>query len=356
MIVDDLLKNPGAWLSRDAGTDVVLSSRVRLARNVHDMPFPTQARQEECVRVRDRIRSACETASRLSGPSFLDMGALDPLDKMVLKERRLISHELAEKGEGSGLIVSSDECTALMVNEEDHLRLQGISTGDNIEAVWRRVDAVDTQLEALITYAVSPRLGYLTSCPSNVGTGLRASVMLHLPGLQLTGEADAVVRGLSRIGLAVRGLFGEGSDACGNMYQVSNQRTLGQTEQAIMAFLQDVVGEVVQHEHHARARLMENRSSRTVVYDRIGRAFGILSHARTISSGELVELLSLLRLGVEFDLVSGIGVATINELLLTTQPGHLQKMAGRMLSPTERDEVRGDVGRQRLADVQYRAD
>lgn len=356
MMIDDLLKNPSAWLARDPGTDVVLSSRVRLARNLRGVPFPTQARQDECMRICDDIRRACGKASRLTAPFFLDMGVLTPLDKTVLKERRLISQELAEKGEGSGLIVSSDEHTAIMVNEEDHLRLQGITTGDDLISVWRRIDAVDTQLESLVSYAVSPRLGYLTSCPSNVGTGLRASVMCHLPGLQLTGEVDAVVRGLNRIGLAVRGLFGEGSEACGNMYQVSNQKTLGQSEEHIMTFLQDVIREVVGHERNARARLMESRGTRTVVYDRIGRSFGILSNARVMSSGEMVELLSLLRLGVEFGIVSGVDVPTINDVLLTTQPGHLQKMSDQTLSPVERDELRGGIARQRLTDVSFQAE
>jgi protein arginine kinase len=349
MMVDALVRRPGSWLSRDPAPRIALSSRVRLARNLQSAPFPSQARPEERLAACAAVREACRRVPSLASAIFLDMGALDPMDKLVLKERHLISRELAEQGAGSGLIVAEDERTAIMINEEDHLRLQAMSPGDDLTAVWRRVDAADSELENRLDYAFSPRLGYLTACPSNVGTGLRASVMLHLPGLHLMNEAEPVMRGLARIGLAVRGLFGEGSQACGNLYQVSNQMTLGRAEEDIVAHLMHLVKEVTTHERHARARLIESR--KPLLLDRIGRAYGILAHARVLPSDEMVELLSMLRLGVEYGLLTGLSVSDVNELLLTTQPGHLQKTAGRSLSPAERDEQRAGFVRERLAGV-----
>ncbi|MDP6524535.1 MAG: protein arginine kinase [Kiritimatiellia bacterium] len=354
MIVDELLKKPGAWLSRDDEPGIILSSRVRLARNVRGVPFPAQARADERIRSCATLRDACNSVPSLVHPFFFDMGSLDPLDKAILKERRLISRELAEKGEGSGLIVAENENTAIMINEEDHLRLQAISPGADILSVWKRVDAVDTELESKIDYAFSPRLGYLTSCPSNVGTGLRASVMLHLPGLHLQGEAEAVVRGLGKIGLAVRGLFGEGSQAFGSMFQVSNQVTLGQDEESIIKHLVTVIEEVVGHERNARMRLLENR--RAIVMDKVARAVGILAKARMLSSGEAVELLSMLRMGVEFGVVTGVRLPEINEIMLTTQPGHLQKTEKQTLGPMERDEVRAEIVRRRMSDLGFTGD
>ena len=352
MIIDELIKHPGSWLSVDERPRVVLSSRVRLARNLRGAPFPARAKPDERVRVCEQVRETCQRIDSLDQPMFFDMGALAPVDKTVLKERRLISRELAEKAAGSGLVIDQDEHTAIMINEEDHLRLQAISAGEDLLSVWRKVDRVDSDLEQYLPYAFSPRLGYLTSCPTNVGTGLRASVMMHLPGLYLLDEVDAVMRGLNKIGLAVRGLFGEGSEANGNLYQVSNQITLGQGEEEIVQGLTELVAEVSTHEHHARQRLME--SQRGFLLDRIGRAFGVLSHARLVSSGEMVELLSVLRLGVEFGMVTGLNIAEINELLLRTQPGHLQKLAGQNLSHNERDELRGTLGRKRLKNVKLR--
>jgi len=354
VIVDKLVRNPGSWLSRDENVRIVMSSRVRLARNLRGMPFPLQARQDENESICKQVQMACDGVVALSSPVFMDMGQLDPVDKSVLRERHLISSELAEKGAGSGLMLVEDEHSAIMINEEDHLRLQCIAPGGDLYSVWQRVDKVDSELEKLLDYAFSPRLGYLTACPSNVGTGLRASVMMHLPGLQLAGLIDGVVRGLSKIGLAVRGLFGEGSQACGNMYQVSNQVTLGLSEQQIIERLASVVGEVTQHERNARQRLLEGQ--RALVMDRIGRAFGILSHAWLLSSDEMVELLSILRMGIEFGLVTGTTVPIVNEVMLTTQPGHLQKISGKALGTVERDEMRGQIARDRLKDMNLRAE
>lgn len=349
MVLDDLVRNPGSWLSMRRGTGIIISSRMRLARNVRGVPFPGWASEEQAVALCGRLRGIVEGLQSVSNPLFLDMSQVSATDREVLKERHLISNELAEQGNGSGLIVSEDERVAVMINEEDHLRLQAIVPGMNLTSVWSKVDAVDSELEDHLEYAFSPRLGYLTACPTNVGTGLRASVMMHLSGLRLLDELGPVIKGLERLGFAVRGLLGEGTEAFGNMFQVSNQVTLGEAEETIIDDLAKVVAEVADHEQNARARLMEGR--RDFLLDQIGRAFGILLHARVLDSQEAVDLLSGLRLGVEFGVVRQLSVARINELMLMIQPGHLQKTAGQPLDADARDALRAEIVRKRLKGV-----
>ena len=347
--VDDLVRRPGAWLSMRRDTGIAISSRVRLARNVRDVAFPGWAGEEECVRLCATLRDALGRLPALRGAAFFDMASLRAVDREVLKERHLISRELAGKGRGSGVVVVRGEGTSIMINEEDHLRLQAISPGLNLRHVLKRVDAVDSALESHVDYAFGPRLGYLTACPSNVGTGLRASVMLHLPGLKLLNELEPVVKGLERMRVAVRGLLGEGTDAYGCMFQLSNQTTLGESEEEILAGLTAVVKEVVEHEGNARLRLMETR--RIHVLDHVARAFGILMNARVLSSQETLDLLSAIRLGVEIGLVANLTVPALNEIMLLTQPGHVQKMAARVIDPEQRDLARAVFVRERLADV-----
>ncbi len=350
MIVNDLVKHQNPWLSLGRETGIVVSSRVRLARNLKDRAFPGWAGEKECDRLCKEVADACGKVGRLSGAVVLDMAGLDELERELLKERRLISSEFADRRGGSALILSADERIAIMVNEEDHLRLQAIAPGLCLEETWREIDAVDSEIDRHLNYAYSPTLGYLTACPTNVGTGLRASVMVHLAGLRLTGDFDRVMKGLTRLNLAVRGLFGEGSEAFGGMVQVSNQSTLGESEQAILARLLGIVQDLIVHERNARARLMEK--SRIVALDQVSRALAILKHAMLISSMEAVELLSILRLGADLKLVDGISEAGINELLLVTQPGHLQMRLGRKLDSKERDRMRAEFVAGRLRHVE----
>ena len=349
MVVDDLVKHPGSWLSVEKDTGIVISSRVRLARNIRDTAFPGWAGEEECVRLCQKLRDAVGKVTATADAQFLDMARLSPLEKEVLKERHLISQEFAERGSGSGLVVTGDERIAIMINEEDHLRLQAIRPGLDLPGVWAEISAVDSELERQVEYAFSPTLGYLTACPSNVGTGLRASVMIHMPGLKLMGEVEQAVKALTRMGLAVRGLLGEGSEAYGNMFQVSNQSTLGESESAIMDRLIRVVDELVRQEQNARARLMEGRL--TFVVDQVGRALGILTQGRLLASMEAVDLMSILKLGVELGLIRELEAARINEIILLTQPGHMQKIAGKVLDAQQRDEARSRIIRNRLKGV-----
>jgi protein arginine kinase len=346
MVVDELMKRSSAWLSPRRSDGVVISSRIRLARNVHGVAFPGWAGGDECKRLFERLHDALTSLGALEDAVVLRVDELTPVEREVLRERRLISPELVEKGAGSGLVVSSKQRVAVMINEEDHLRLQVMRPGLDLASAWRLLDRIDTELEQCIPYAFSPELGYLTACPSNVGTGLRVSVMLHLPGLKLLDEMEHVIKGLNRMGLAVRGTFGEGSEAFGNMYQISNQTTLGVSERDTVARVQDIAETLVALEKHARARLLEQREIH--VLDYVNRAFGILQYAQIMSSGEALDLLSGLRLGLESGMLSGVAANKLSELMLITQPGHLQKAAKHELSVGERDASRARLIRRKL--------
>jgi protein arginine kinase len=236
------------------------------------------------------------------------------------------------------LVVREDENLGVMVNEEDHLRLQAMRPGLMLNELWREIDALDSEIEAKVRYSFSAELGYLTACPTNVGTGLRASAMLHVPALRLANEIEPIIKGLAKIGLVVRGLLGEGTEATGNMFQVSNQTTLGESEETIIERLTHIVSEVAEHERNARMRLMEGRGSR--IRDFIGRAYGVLCHAQVLTSRETLDLLSGLRLGVDLGIVSGLEISELNRLTLTSQPGHMQKLEGQFVEPGARDELR----------------
>lgn len=353
MVVGDLVKTAGPWLSFGEDTGIVVSSRVRLARNVRDTAFPAWAGEDERVRFWMRVQEAVRNLKSLSEPVCLDMGRLDAVDKDVLIERHLISGEFAQRGAGSGLVVAQEEHVAIMVNEEDHLRLQAIAPGMSLRGLWEQMDRIDSELEAYLDYAFSPEIGYLTACPTNVGTGLRASVMMHLPGLRLAGEMDAVMKGLNRIDVEVRGLLGEGTEASGDMYQLSNRTSLGDSEGQIVDRLVAVAEAVSGHEENARARLMENRP--TVVLDHVGRALGVLGGAHLLTSDEAIEFLSAVKLGVELDLVEHCPVAKLNEIMLFSQAGHLQKLVKETLDADARDEVRARVVKEKLKGVTLKA-
>ncbi|MCF7818762.1 MAG: hypothetical protein K9M54_12875, partial [Kiritimatiellales bacterium] len=258
MTLDDMLKRHGSWLEVGIDEGPVISSRIRLARNIDKYSFPGWASEQELKSIWTQVGTFFNSPDT----PFMSwaMGEITDIEKEILFERHLISQELALKEDGCGVFVSPDECMSIMVNEEDHIRIQSLQPGLNLKAAWRAADKIDDELEAQLTYAFSPKLGYLTSCPSNVGTGMRASVMLHLPGLVLMEEMDPVINGISKIGLAVRGMWGEGTEAAGNMFQISNQITLGRREDEIIAHLEQIVLELIEPENNARVRLMNDRS------------------------------------------------------------------------------------------------
>ncbi len=339
MTLDDMMRRHGSWLSAGLGEGPVISSRIRLARNLQECSFPGWASEEEKRVVWDQASQIFES---MDIPFVrLGMGETSDLDKEILFERHLISQELAVKEAGCGVFVSPDEYLSVMVNEEDHIRIQSLQPGLNLIAAWNNADQIDDQLEAKLTYAFSPKMGYLTSCPSNVGTGMRASVMLHLPGLVLMEEMEPVINGISKIGLAVRGMWGEGTEAAGNMFQISNQITLGRREDEIIAHLDQIVCELIEHENNARLRLMNERAP--TVEDHVARAFGILSNARMMTSAEALNLLSTLRLGLDLGLVDQFSQREIDMLFIAIQPAHLQKVQNKDLDPDDRDVVRAEM-------------
>ena len=339
MTLDDLVRRHGSWLETGNTEGPVVSSRIRLARNLNEHCFPGWASEE----VNDAVWKQLSTIFQSLDLPFMSWGMADisMLDKEILFERHLISQELAQQDDSCGVFVTPDECLSIMVNEEDHVRIQSLQPGLNLQEAWKMANEIDDMLEAKITYAFSSKLGYLTSCPSNVGTGLRASVMLHLPGLVLMEEMDPVINGISKIGLAVRGMWGEGTEAAGNMFQISNQFTLGRREAEIIAHLEQIVMELIEHENNARMRLMSERS--ILVQDHVERAYGILSRARLMSSGEALNLLSTLRLGLDLGLVSQLSPRELDTLFISIQPAHLQKLEDKVLDADERDVVRAGM-------------
>jgi len=348
--IEKLLARPAGWMSSDPDTDIVVSSRVRLARNLKDTSFPGWGGKEECKRIAARLTPILTRMDMLEESMAIDMADISECDKHILFERHLVSREFIERKGGNTLVVRHDETMAVMINEEDHLRLQAILPGQQIQQAWQNVDTLDRHLEKEVAYAFDSKLGYLTACPTNVGTGMRASVMLHLPGLTLMDEVGPIIKGMSKIGLAVRGLWGEGTEASGNLFQISNQVTLGEKEEEITDHLGQIVRELVEHEGNARMRLMSKKP--VMVRDHVGRAYGILSHAHMLTSKEALALLSGLRMGIDLGILDGLDRSMVNGLFLLTQPAHLQKMMKKELSPEERDKARADLVRSKLTGAQ----
>lgn len=330
-------------------TDVVISSRVRIARNLRGMPFPMMATPAHASSVSEQLLGVAESG-RLNGLGQLEsirLTELTELEKLVMVEKHLISPNLANESRGGALILSNNEDVSIMINEEDHLRIQCLSPGFQIRETWDRATKIDDIFEEQVDYAFDEKHGYLTSCPTNVGTGIRASVMMHLPALVMTGQINRILTAVTQVGLAVRGLYGEGSEATGNLFQVSNQITLGQSEQEIIENLHQVAKQMIEHERAARGKLLAENGPR--VEDRIRRSFGVLSQAIIMDSKEAAQRLSDLRLGVHLGLMPELNDRILNELLVATQPGFLQMTFGEAMTPEERDRSRARFIRSRLA-------
>jgi protein arginine kinase len=355
----------GSSVPRDAGMDwldasgdhasIVLSTRVRLARNLQGHAFGGRARVNDRTTVLRRVRDASATMAPLRDASVRELASLDPRGIRILLERRLISRDLLgedpgtpEGKEGVAVVLAEGAPVSIMVNEEDHLRIQVFLSGLDLREAWNRIDLLDEELGQNLPYAYHPQFGFLTSCPTNVGTGLRASVLLHLPGLVLTKEIGKVLQGLSQMGLTFRGLFGEGSEVVGNFFQISNQVTLGKSEEELVDHLDDVVRRVIGYEEEARRVLL--RDAGAVTEDKVWRAYGLLRHARSLSFEELMNLSSGVRLGASLKLLPGLRVYPLNKIMMFTQPAHLEEAAGRDLSPAECDAHRAAYVRRILLD------
>ncbi|MBA4495855.1 protein arginine kinase [Paenactinomyces guangxiensis] len=332
-------------------SDIVFSSRVRVARNLTGFPFPmlsTSSQAEEIVRV---VEETWEKEQNhlplLKDAELIRMKDLNELEKRVLVEKHLISPMLAEESPHGAVLLSKDESISIMINEEDHIRIQCLFPGLQLEEAWKMANHIDDWLEQKLSYAFDDQCGYLTSCPTNVGTGIRASVMVHLPALAMTQQLNRLLPAITQVGLAVRGIYGEGSEALGQLYQVSNQVTLGQSEEEIIDKLQGVVGQMIQHEQSARQRLLEVSSIQ--MEDRVHRSYGILAHSRIIDSKEAMKRLSDVRLGIDLGLIRGVSASVMNELMVMIQPGFLQQYAGQRLDAEERDIRRSRMIMERLA-------
>jgi len=350
MSLGQITSHAGEWL-RGAGphSEIVISSRVRLARNLAGFPFSNRASAAQKREVLERCRAEVTRGKLGNGLLWIDLAESTPLDRQLLVERHLISrqHATAGKDLSRSVAIGMDETFAIMVNEEDHLRIQVLRSGMQLAEAFEQTSQIDDLLENHLDFSYSQRFGYLTACPTNVGTGIRVSVMLHLPALRLTGEIEKVRRAARDMRLAVRGLFGEGSEAMGDLYQVSNQTTLGRSEQEVlMEFQQAVVPQIIAYEQQARQALLQQRE--TQLDDKVWRAWALLTHARMLSTEEVLALLSHLRLGVNLGRITSVDISTINELFLLMQPAHLQKLSGSEMSAPERRRVRARLIRDRL--------
>jgi protein arginine kinase len=347
--LDGILDKPCGWLnSPGEHGGIVVSSRIRLARNLASYPFQrkmTRTRQQELV---SHLGSTLTKSVAWTDALSLMMPELDDIERQALTERQLISRDLADGKRPSGVYVSSNERYSLMLNEEDHLRLQVISAGLSIRANLEQAVDIDRNLEKNLTWAVHPTYGYLSACPTNAGTGLRASIMLHLPALAETQDLRQVLRGLNKLHMTVRGLHGEGSEAAGHYYQISNQRSLGVSEQDIVEQLLEIVEKIIAYEQLARQTLLD--SSRWRLEDRVFRAWGILTYARSISNDELTDQLSWARLGAATGLLDAKHWPALDKIFLQCQPAHLQLQHDNAATPETRDRLRANLVRQWLGE------
>ncbi|MEN6390306.1 MAG: protein arginine kinase [Syntrophomonas sp.] len=339
------------WMSADEGpeSDIVISSRIRLARNLKDMPFPHRLTRESGVKCLAEVESAWRKIRdpQIRDMEFVTFDRLSGLDRQILMEKHLISPIHAESDSVfRGVVINDNGSLCTMLNEEDHLRIQCFLPGLQIKECYNRAQALDNGLEDGLDYAFDSRRGFLTSCPTNVGTGMRASVMLHLPAMVLSGQIKIIIHNLAQLGMAVRGLYGEGTEVVGNLFQLSNQITLGQSEEDINHNLTTITFRLVEQERLTREKLKADMPYQ--LEDSIGRAFGILTNARIMTSNEALSLLSNVRLGVDIGTIKALSKKALNELVVAIRPAHLQKKVGREMDPFNRDLIRAQVIKERF--------
>lgn len=329
-----------------SNADIVMSSRIRLARNLSRMPFPNKASKKDLMDIMNMVFEVMHQISYFKDSMFIKINDLDNVDKQFLIERHLMSHEHAANAEGKALVVSKEEVLSVMVNEEDHLRLQVMKSGFDLIETWNVMNAIDNALSEKLDFAFSINWGYLTACPTNTGTAIRGSVMLHLPALVMTKQINKVLTAIAKLSFASRGFYGEGTQASGNFYQISNQVSLGHSEQEVIQNITGLIRQIIEQEEQARqALLLQNKA---MLEDKIARSCGILRTAHIITSQETVELLSMVRLGVDLGIVRDVDRKAINELFIMIQPAHLQKVEGKKLSASDRDIRRASLIRQKL--------
>ncbi|MBI4335560.1 MAG: protein arginine kinase [Candidatus Omnitrophica bacterium] len=347
MKLDDLLGRTSEWL-RGTGpyADIVISTRIRVARNIEKFPFTHWADKKQREQVLQLAQGASEKSNLLKGSMFLKLADLSELDRQFLIERHLISLEHAHDPEHRAVVIESREIISIMINEEDHLRAQVIQSGFNVRDAWALINKLDTELNQNLDYAYSVRWGYLTACPTNVGTALRASIMMHLPALVMTKQIGKVLNALTKLGIAIRGLYGEGTEALGNFFQISNQVSLGRSEEDILGNFERVMNQIISREAQARHILFIKEKE--ALTDKIFRAFGTLKNARIITSSETINLMSTIRFGVNMNMLPAVDIATVNDIFIMSQPAHLQKIENKILTADQRDMKRADLIREKL--------
>jgi protein arginine kinase len=352
MQVRDLIEKPAKWLDGSGEeNEVVLSSRIRLARNLRSRRFTHNAPPEELTSILDHVRSAAVGSPSFAGGEFFDMGGVSTLDRQFLAERHLVSREFLFNSANRGLVVNPTEELCVMINEEDHVRMQGFASGLELSRAYDLVNRLDSEASGQVEFAYSDKFGYLTACPTNVGTGLRASALIHLPGLVHTKEIQKLLDSLRQLHHSIRGLYGEGTDVMGNFFQLSNSAALGTPESAIINNLREMVIRLGKFERRAREALF--RKARSLLEDKVWRAHGLLLYARSVSTKEALSLISAVRLGVGMGMITETPIKTLNELLVYIQPAHLQMLEGRSMEPQERDEARANFIRKTLSEARH---
>lgn len=328
-------------------SNVVISTRVRLARNLKDYPFPcrlsTQGREKVIEKVRDALKNSNSPIA--SEFSFIKMSELTPQQSVSLVEKRLVSPEFISDTEGRALLLSKDESLSIMINEEDHIRLQVITDSLSLEQAYDTADRLDTLLDENLDFAFDKKLGYLTQCPTNLGTGMRASVMLHLPALEKSRAISRIAGNLSKLGLTIRGAHGEGTEPKGALYQLSNQVTLGISEKAAIENLKNITEQLIAQENQARERLCDSIE----IQDAVSRSLGILKSALVITHDEALKLLSNVRLGISSGQIENISTNTIDKLMLAVEPATLTVNSKKNLSANERDIERAKLLKKALS-------
>ncbi len=349
IMFEEMAKSPAAWLS-GKGEDalVVLSTRVRLARNVAGCKYPPSADLDTKKRIVGYFDSTVTRSKLLGQGTYYNSSDISNWDRDFLIERHLISPLFLNGELSKSLFIGPEEKVSIMINEEDHLRIQGLTAGLDPKGAYELASAYDSEVGRYLEYDYDPDFGYLTACPTNAGTGMRTSVLIHLPGLVLTKDIDNVIKYITRCGLIVRGFYGEGSDVLGNLFQISNQNTLGISEEEIMGQINRITLEIIEKEASARQRLIDEAAD--MIEDKIWRAYGILKNARVLTSDEVMNLLSAVRLGHAMKIIDFLDITLINEILLLSQPAHLQKYYGSEMDSNRRDFVRAQMVREKLRD------
>lgn len=347
MTIDDLVQRKSEWLKGEGPkSNIAISTRLRIARNIQGHLFFDRANEKEREHTLETIVSAVKKSKFLKNALFIKIRDITEIDRYFLVERHLMSREHMQATASKGLVVEEKEVISAMLNEEDHIRLQVLQSGFNVMDAWRILEEVENDLNRYLDFDYSDKFGYLTSCPTNTGTGLRASVMLHLTALVMTGQIDNVLEAISKLGLTMRGFYGEGTEALGDFFQISNQVALGHSEMDILNNLEKIINKIITREETVRRELIKKRKQE--ISDRIYRSYGTLKSARIITSNETIKLLSAIRLGVDLGMIKDIDIVKLNEVLLVTQPAHLQKINGRGITPYERDVKRADLIREKL--------